>query len=128
MAIMKGLFIVIFLVTFWIVSGVMGDIELKNPPFTFDDDDLSAMSGYNHMHAIRENDELVKLEIYDQQRQLAKTYVPNDLNELYPSANYKELIEVNNKLYVVYEHNGIDEKKRLVVGARGTLTFMPERP
>ena len=125
---MKGLFIVIFLFTFWIVSGVMGDLELKNPPYTLDDDDLSAISGYNHMHAIREKDELVKLEIYDQKRELVKTYVPNDLKELYPSANYKKLIELDDKLYVVYDLDGKEEKKRLVVGARGTLTFMPERP
>ncbi|WP_347550056.1 hypothetical protein ABFG93_00600 [Pseudalkalibacillus hwajinpoensis] len=125
---MKGLFVVGVLIVFWVVFGLKGDRLLKDPPFVMDEDDIATMSGYNHVHAIMEKEELVRLDIYDQTKQLIKTYTPSQLGELYPSGSFQSLISDNDRFYLVYKQdNDIEVKKRIVVGARGSLTFMPER-
>ncbi|MBN8207797.1 hypothetical protein JI666_03440 [Bacillus sp. NTK071] len=125
---MRGLLVIGCFLLFWIGAGVLEDIDRKDFPFQIDQDDLAVLSGYNYMHAVMDNDLLLQLNVYDQNKQLVKTYYASDLNELVPSAAYKQIVEENEKLFVLYEENDTSiSRKKLVVGPRGSLTFVPER-
>ncbi|WLR60076.1 hypothetical protein [Guptibacillus hwajinpoensis] len=125
---MKGFFIVLCFLFLWIASGISSDYNRSNPPFELSGEDASVRSGYNYLHVIMTNDQLSRLDVYDQNGDLVKVYYEESLKELYPSATYLNAEIDNDKLYLIFEEeNGQIISKRIVVGARGSLSFMPER-
>ncbi|MDP4549940.1 hypothetical protein Q9251_03490 [Alkalihalobacillus macyae] len=125
---MRGLLLIGCFLVFWIGSGVLEDLDRKDLPFQKDQDDIAVLSGYNYMHAVMEDNQFIVLHVYDQHKVLAKTYNDSDLNQLIPSATFKALVEENDGLYLIFEEqNSSETKKKLVVGPRGSVTFVPER-
>jgi hypothetical protein len=124
---MKGLMIVFSLLCIWIGSGLYTDYQRESLPFELMGEDTSIKSGYNDIHIFRENNQITKLEVFDQTRERVKIYQIDDLKELYPSASYVKGEVKEGKLYLLYDEGGKVVSKRVVVGARGSLSFMPER-
>ncbi len=125
---MKGFVIVLCFLFLWIASGISSDYNRLNPPFELSGEEASVRSGYNYLHVIMTNDQLSRLDVYDQNGDLVKVYHEESLKELYPSATYLNAEVNDEKLYLVFkEKNGQITSKRIVVGARGSLSFMPER-
>ncbi|MFP3470766.1 hypothetical protein R0J90_12060, partial [Micrococcus sp. SIMBA_144] len=89
--------------------------------------DTSIKSGYNDIYIFRENKQIISLEVFDQTRERVKVYQIDDLKDLYPSASYVKGEVKEGKLYLLYDEGGKVVSKRVVVGARGSLSFMPER-
>ena len=124
---MKGLMIVIGLLCVWVGSGLYTDYQRESPPFEVTGENTSVQSGYNDIHILKENDQITMLEVYDQTGKRVKVYHIENLKDLYPSATYLKGEVKDGKLYLFYEVGGEIAPKRVVVGARGSLSFMPER-
>lgn len=124
---MKGLMIVIALLCIWISSGLYTDYQRESPPFEVTGENTIVKSGYNDIYILKKNDQITMLEVYDQSGERVKVYHIENLKDLYPAATYLRGEVKDEKLYLFYEVGGEIAAKRVVVGARGSLTFMPER-
>ncbi|WP_377888949.1 hypothetical protein [Alkalihalobacillus sp. R86527] len=125
---MKGLIITGVLLVVLVFSGMYKQHQLHIAPYDSDQDDIGVMSGYNHIHVVIENEQFVRIDVYNKQREKANSYSLNDMEELFPSAKFIKVFEENERLFAVYMDNEKREaNKKLVVGARGTLQFAQER-
>ncbi|MCA0171901.1 hypothetical protein [Bacillus sp. RAR_GA_16] len=124
---MKGWLIVIGLLCVWVGAGFYKDYQREILPFEIMGENTSVQSGYNDIHVFRENKQITKLEVYDQTGERIKIYHLENLKELYPSATYVNGEVRDGKLYLMYEVEGEIDSKRVVVGNKGSLSFMPVR-
>ena len=124
---MKSWLIVIGLLCFWVGLGIYKDYQRESLPFEIMGENTSVQSGYNAIHVFREKKQITKLEVYDQTGERIKIYQIENLKELYPSATYLKGEVKDGKLYLIYEVDGEIDSKRVVVGNRGSLSFMPVR-
>lgn len=125
---MRGILLIGSLLAIWIFTGMYNDHQINTQPYVSDQDDIGVMSGYNHMHVIIEEKEFVQLDVYNPKQGLRKTYLPKDLQKLYPAGVFVGVEENNEKLFVIYKNNeNKPVRKKLVVGVRGTIQFAQER-
>lgn len=125
---MKGLIITGVLIVVLVFSGMYKQHQIHIKPYESDQDDIGIMSGYNHIHVVIEEERFVRLDVYNKGQGRSNSYSSNDMEQLFPSAEFVEVFEEDERLYALYRDNEENKTiKKLVVGARGNLQFAQER-
>ncbi|MCA0988354.1 hypothetical protein [Guptibacillus algicola] len=125
---MKGLIITGVLIVVLVFSGMYKQHQLYIAPYESDQDDIGVMSGYNHIHVLIDEERFVRLDVYNKDKERSNSYSSYDMDQLFPSAEFVEVFEEEERLYALYKDTEEKESiKKLVVGTRGNLQFAQER-